>query len=56
VWDVEACNRAGLPTLAVLSGGISRDELENAGARAVFDNTQELYERIDDTLIAKLPR
>ena len=56
VWDVEACNRAGLPTLAVLSGGVSRDELENAGAHAVFDNTRELYERIDDTLIAKLPR
>jgi HAD superfamily hydrolase (TIGR01509 family) len=56
VWDVEACNRAGLPTLAVLSGGVSRDELENAGAHAVFENTQELYERIDDTLIAKLRR
>jgi HAD superfamily hydrolase (TIGR01509 family) len=56
VWDVEACNRAGLPTLAVLSGGVSRDELENAGAHAVFDNTRELYERIDDTVIAKLAR
>jgi HAD superfamily hydrolase (TIGR01509 family) len=56
VWDVEACNRAGLPTLAVLSGGVSRDELENAGAHAVFDNTRELYEHIDDTLIAKLAR
>jgi HAD superfamily hydrolase (TIGR01509 family) len=55
VWDVEACNRAGLPTLAVLSGGVSRGELENAGAHAVFENTRELYERIDDTLIAKLP-
>jgi HAD superfamily hydrolase (TIGR01509 family) len=56
VWDVEACNRAGLPTLAVLSGGVSRDELENAGAHAVFENTRELYERIDDTLIAKLAK
>jgi HAD superfamily hydrolase (TIGR01509 family) len=56
VWDVEACNRAGLPTLAVLSGGVSRDELENAGAHAVFDNTRELYEHIDDTLVAKLAR
>jgi HAD superfamily hydrolase (TIGR01509 family) len=56
VWDVEACNRAGVPTLAVLSGGVSRDELENAGAHAVFENTRELYERIDDTLIAKLAR
>ena len=56
VWDVEACNRAGVPTLAVLSGGVSRGELENAGAQAVFENTRELCERIDDTLIAKLAR
>jgi HAD superfamily hydrolase (TIGR01509 family) len=56
VWDVEACNRAGVPTLAVLSGGVSRGELENAGAQAVFENTRELHERIDDTLIAKLVR
>lgn len=56
VWDVEACNRAGLPTIAVLSGGVSRGELEKAGAQAVFENTQELLERIDDTLIAKLAR
>ena len=56
VWDVEACNRAGVPTLAVLSGGVSRGELENAGAQAVFENTRELCERIDDTLIAKLAK
>jgi phosphoglycolate phosphatase-like HAD superfamily hydrolase len=24
VWDVEACNRAGVPTIAVLSGRVSR--------------------------------
>jgi len=56
VWDVEACNRAGVPTLAVLSGGVSRGELENAGAQAVFEDTRELCERIDDTPIAKLAR
>lgn len=56
VWDVEACNRAGLPTIAVLSGGVSRGELEKAGAQAVFENAQELCERIDDTLIVKLAR
>jgi HAD superfamily hydrolase (TIGR01509 family) len=56
VWDVEACNRAGVPTIAVLSGGVSRRELENAGAKAVFDDTQEINKHIDDTLIAKLAR
>jgi HAD superfamily hydrolase (TIGR01509 family) len=54
VWDVEACNRAGVPTIAVLSGGVSRGELEKAGAQAVFEDTKELCEHIDDTLIAKL--
>lgn len=54
VWDVEACNRAGVATIAVLSGGSSRGELEKAGAQAVFENALELCQEIDDTLIAKL--
>jgi len=56
VWDVEACNRAGVPTIAVLSGGVSRSELEKAGAQAVFEGTKELYAHIDDTLMGKLAR
>jgi HAD superfamily hydrolase (TIGR01509 family) len=54
VWDVEACNRAGVPTLAVLTGGVSRGELEKAGAHAVFEDAQQLCEQLDGTLIAKL--
>jgi HAD superfamily hydrolase (TIGR01509 family) len=54
VWDVEACNRAGVQAIGVLSGGVSRGELENAGAQAVFENTKELCEQIDTTAIAKL--
>ncbi len=54
VWDVEACNRAGVATIAVLSGGVSRGELEKAGARAVFENAKELCEQIDATEIGKL--
>ena len=56
VWDVEACNRAGVPTIAVLSGGVSRSELEKAGAQAVFEDTKELYAHIGDTLMGKLAR
>jgi HAD superfamily hydrolase (TIGR01509 family) len=56
VWDVEACERAGVPTIAVLSGGVSRGELETAGAQGVFEDSSELCEHIDDTLIAKLAR
>ena len=32
VWDVQACQKAGVPCIGLLSGGISRDELTAAGA------------------------
>jgi HAD superfamily hydrolase (TIGR01509 family) len=54
VWDVEASARAGVPCIAVLSGGVSRGELEDAGAAAVFDDTQHLCEHLDDSPIAAL--
>ncbi len=56
VWDVEACERAGVPTIAVLSGGVSRDELETAGAQAVFDNPGDLCEHLDSTAIGALAK
>jgi len=45
VWDVEAAKRAGLPTLAVLTGGFSEEELREAGAAQVVETIDEL--RID---------
>jgi HAD superfamily hydrolase (TIGR01549 family) len=42
VWDCEAAKRAKLKTMAVLTGGFSRQELEEAGAVAVFDSIAEL--------------
>ena len=54
MWDAEACGRAGLPSIGVLSGGISREELVASGARVVFENARELTERIDETPIAEL--
>jgi phosphoglycolate phosphatase-like HAD superfamily hydrolase len=54
VWDVEACERAGVPTIAVLSGGVSRGELEKAGAQAVFENARDLCDHLDGTAIASL--
>jgi HAD superfamily hydrolase (TIGR01509 family) len=45
VWDIEAAKAAGLRTAAVLTGGaFSREELEQAGADAVFRDCQELLE------------
>ena len=32
VWDVKAASAAGVPTLAVLTGGFSEAELREAGA------------------------
>ncbi|AEF37051.1 MAG: HAD family hydrolase [Mycolicibacter algericus] len=55
VWDVAACVRAGLPCIGVLSGGVSRAELETAGAVGVFDNAEELLTQLDRTPIADLP-
>jgi phosphoglycolate phosphatase-like HAD superfamily hydrolase len=42
VWDCEAAKRAKLKTIAVLTGGFSRSELEKAGAAAVFESIAEL--------------
>ena len=54
VWDVIACGRAGVPAIGLLSGGVSREELEKAGAEAVFDNPRDLCDHIDSTTIATL--
>jgi HAD superfamily hydrolase (TIGR01509 family) len=54
VWDIVACDRAGVRAIGLLSGGVSRDELENAGAEAVFENPRELADHLDDTCIAAL--
>jgi HAD superfamily hydrolase (TIGR01509 family) len=51
-WDVEAARRAGVVTLAVLTGGFARSELEQAGAKSVFESVQELRDRLDETPLA----
>ncbi|HYG96478.1 MAG TPA: HAD family hydrolase [Solirubrobacterales bacterium] len=51
VWDVKAAKAAGLPTLAVLTGGFSEAELREAGASQVVESIADL--RIDrDSLYA----
>ncbi len=54
VWDAKACRRAGVPCIGLLSGGVSRDELMDAGARVVFTDAAELTERLDATPISGL--
>jgi len=47
VWDVEAAKKAGVPCVAVLSGGIGADELRAAGAVAIFDDAAALLADLD---------
>lgn len=51
-WDVEAAKRAGIPTIAVLTGGWAEQELLDAGAANVFESLVELRERMDETPLA----
>lgn len=46
-WDCESARRAGFLPVAVLCGGIGRDELQRAGAAAVFATLDELREALD---------
>jgi HAD superfamily hydrolase (TIGR01549 family) len=49
VWDVEAAKRAGVETLAVLTGGFSEQELRDAGARDVYTSVEELRQSLART-------
>jgi HAD superfamily hydrolase (TIGR01549 family) len=42
VWDVKAAKAAGVPTMAVLTGGFSEAELRDAGASQVVESIAEL--------------
>jgi HAD superfamily hydrolase (TIGR01509 family) len=49
-WDCEAAARVGVPTLALLTGGFCRHELEQAGALAVFQDAAELAGELPERL------
>jgi HAD superfamily hydrolase (TIGR01509 family) len=42
VWDVKAAKAAGIPTMAVLTGGFSEAELRDAGATQVVESIADL--------------
>ena len=50
VWDVEAAAARGLPTLGLLTGGVGRAELLEAGAVAVYDDPGDLADHLDEAL------
>lgn len=51
VWDVQAASRAGVPCIALLSGGICREALLGAGAVAVHRDVGALLAALDDSLL-----
>ncbi len=54
-FDCEAAGRAGVSTIAVLTGGFSEQELREAGAKQVFHSPRELLERIGETPLGLSP-
>ncbi|MCF4136074.1 HAD family hydrolase [Streptomyces sp. Tue 6430] len=52
VWDMRAGTRAGVRCVGVLCGGIARSDLEEAGARAVYDGPAHLLATLEDSPLA----
>lgn len=48
-WDIEAAAKVGVPTVCVMTGGWSRQELLDAGAVDVFESVEDLRGRLDET-------
>lgn len=47
VWDVQACEKAGVACVGMLTGGISAAELTDAGAVAVYEDCRALLRDLD---------
>ncbi|SEG95649.1 haloacid dehalogenase superfamily, subfamily IA, variant 3 with third motif having DD or ED/haloacid dehalogenase superfamily, subfamily IA, variant 1 with third motif having Dx(3-4)D or Dx(3-4)E [Actinacidiphila yanglinensis] len=48
-WDARAARKAGVRCLGLLTGGWTREELRGSGAEEVYESTEELLERIEDS-------
>ena len=48
-WDCKAATRAELPSIGVLTGGFSEQELTHAGASVVFESVAQLREHLSTT-------
>ena len=54
VWDAEACARAAVQCIGVLSGGVGSDELRAAGVVDVFDDPRALLAHLRESAIGTL--
>jgi HAD superfamily hydrolase (TIGR01549 family) len=48
-WDAVAAGKLAVPTVGVLTGGFSREELREAGAVRVFDSLGAMLDELDTT-------
>jgi HAD superfamily hydrolase (TIGR01549 family) len=48
-WDIKAAKKAGVGTIAVLTGGFGEDELREAGAIAVYESVAALRDDLGST-------
>jgi HAD superfamily hydrolase (TIGR01509 family) len=53
VWDVRACQRAGVACVGLLSGGISDTELREAGAARIFTGPAQLLAAFPGSLLGE---
>ncbi len=51
-WDAEAARKAKVPMVAVMTGGFSAAELEDAGVAEVYESVAELTAQLDETPLA----
>ncbi len=55
VWDMKAAVRAGVAGVGLLCGGISRGDLEEAGAAAAYRDPAHLLAELADSPFAAVP-
>ena len=53
-WDVEAAGKLDLDVVCVLTGGSTRQQLEDVGAVAVYEDVAELLTCLDESPLNKL--
>ncbi|MEV8230801.1 HAD family hydrolase [Streptomyces sp. NPDC079167] len=56
VWDMKAATRASVTCVALLSGGIARQELVEAGAAEVYRDPADLLARLDSSAFSTAGR
>ncbi len=53
VWDVQASQKAGVPCIGLLSGGIGRQELADAGAAQIYADPGGLLAALPGSLLGR---